>query len=260
MKHRARKRFGQNFLTDEAVISRIIDAIAPRPDDTIIEIGPGQAALTKHLVAAGCRVHALEIDRDLAAGLAGLLGHPPNLQVHLCDALEADFAAITGGDVYRLAGNLPYNISTPILFHILEQAVRPADIHVMLQREVVQRIVADPGSRVFGRLSVMVQNLCRATPLFDISPESFTPAPRVDSTLLRLQPRAQPLAEAPPLALDRVVRAAFARRRKTLRNSLSPLMDEASIRAAGIDPGLRAEQLSIEAFDRLARQLADPRN
>ena len=130
----------------------------------------------------------------------------------------------------------------------------------MLQREVVQRIVADPGSRVFGRLSVMVQNLCRATPLFDISPESFTPAPRVDSTLLRLQPRAQPLAEAPPLALDRVVRAAFARRRKTLRNSLSPLMDEASIRAAGIDPGLRAEQLSIEAFDRLARQLADPRN
>ena len=256
MRHRARKRFGQNFLTDGAIIASIIDAIAPRQEDTIIEIGPGQAALTKHLVATGCRLHALEIDRDLAADLARALGHPENLHVHQCDALGADFAAIAGEKDYRLAGNLPYNISTPILFHILGQPVLPVDIHVMLQREVVQRIVAEPGSRVFGRLSVMVQNLCRAIPIFDIPPECFTPAPRVDSTLLRLQPHAQPLAEASPLSLDRVVRAAFARRRKTLRNSLSPLLDEGSIRAAGIDPGLRAEQLGIEDFDRLARQLA----
>lgn len=255
MKHRARKRFGQNFLTDDAVISNIAEAIAPRTEDTIIEIGPGQAALTRHLLASGCLVHAVEIDRDLAAGLPRSLGHPENLRVHQCDALEADLAGLVEHGPYRLVGNLPYNISTPLLFHILEQDVLPLDIHVMLQREVVGRIVATPGGRVYGRLSVMVQNLCESLPLFDIPPECFEPRPRVDSTLLRLLPRTKPLAQAPPGSFDRVVRVAFSRRRKTLRNSLSGLLDEAAIRAADIDPGLRAEQLDIEQFDQLARQL-----
>lgn len=255
MKHRARKRFGQNFLTDASVIARIVDTIRPQPGEIILEIGPGQAALTRLLVDAGARVHAIEIDRDLAGRLAAELGQPDNLEVHECDALEADLAAIAGDATYRLVGNLPYNISTPILFHILEQDPMPRDIHVMLQREVVERIVAAPGSKAFGRLSVMLQNRCHTAPLFDIPPECFDPRPRVDSTLLRLEPRTAPVASAEPATLDRVVRAAFAKRRKTLRNSLGGLLDENAIRAAGIDPGLRAEQLSIGQFDALARSL-----
>lgn len=256
MKHKARKRFGQNFLTDEAIIGRIIDSIAPGPGQLIIEIGPGQGALTRPLVESGAEIHAIEIDRDLAAQLPARLGHPSNLALHEADALETDLPAISGGRNYRLTGNLPYNISTPILFHILGQTQLPLDIHIMLQREVVKRIVATPGGRDYGRLSVMVQNLCEATPLFDIPPQSFDPPPRVDSTLLRLTPRDRPLVEAPPHLLDQVVRAAFAMRRKTLRNSLARLIDEDSIRAAGIDAGLRAEQLSIAEFDALARQMA----
>jgi 16S rRNA (adenine1518-N6/adenine1519-N6)-dimethyltransferase len=255
MKHRARKRFGQNFLTDAAVIMRIVGAISPRSDDVILEIGPGQAALTRHLVDAGARVHAIELDRDLAARLAKELGEPDNLVVHACDALEANLAALAGAGKYRLVGNLPYNISTPILFHILEQNPMPQDIHVMLQREVVERIVAAPGGKTYGRLSVMVQNLCVATPLLDIPPEAFDPRPRVDSTLLRLQPREKPLATAAYSAFDRVVRAAFAKRRKTLRNGLSGLLDEIAIQQAGVDPGQRAERLDIAQFDALARQL-----
>jgi 16S rRNA (adenine1518-N6/adenine1519-N6)-dimethyltransferase len=257
MNHRARKRFGQNFLTDAAVIARIIAAISPRPDDVIIEIGPGQAALTRHLVDAGACVHAVELDRDLADRLAAELGQPKNLVVHACDALEANLAILAEAPCYRLVGNLPYNISTPILFHILGQKPLPKDIHVMLQREVVERIVAAPGSKTYGRLSVMVQNRCLATPLFDIPPESFDPQPRVDSTLLRLQPRSEPLAAADPLALERVVRAAFAKRRKTLRNSLSGLLEAEAIEAAGIDPGQRAEQLEIAQFDALAQRLGE---
>jgi 16S rRNA (adenine1518-N6/adenine1519-N6)-dimethyltransferase len=257
MKHRARKRFGQNFLTDAAVIARIIAAISPREDDVIIEIGPGQAALTRHLVNAGACVHAVELDRDLAGRLADELGQPKNLVVHACDALEANLATLAEAPCYRLVGNLPYNISTPILFHILGQKPLPKDIHVMLQREVVERIVAEPGGKTYGRLSVMVQNRCLATPLFDIPPESFDPRPSVDSTLLRLQPRSEPLASADPQALDQVVRAAFAKRRKTLRNSLAGLLEAEAIQAAGIDPGQRAEQLEIAQFDALAQRLGE---
>jgi 16S rRNA (adenine1518-N6/adenine1519-N6)-dimethyltransferase len=255
LKHSARRRFGQNFLTDASVIDRIAEAIQPQLQQLVIEIGPGQGALTRPLIAAGVELHALEIDRDLAAKLQERLGHPQNLVVHTCDVLETDFNSIAGDRAYRLVGNLPYNISTPILFHILGQTRLPSDMHVMLQREVVQRIVADPGGRDYGRLSVMVQNRCEAVALFDISPGSFEPRPRVNSTLLRLLPRPQPVARAAPEQLDRVVRAAFSMRRKTLRNSLDTLLDARQITAAGIDPGQRAEQLSIAQFDALALSL-----
>jgi len=252
---RPRKRFGQNFLVDATVIEHIVECIQPRAGERIVEIGPGRGALTRRLVESGAEIHAVEIDRDLSAVLAERFGHPGNLTVHSCDALQANLAHLCGGGDWRLAGNLPYNISTPILFHFLEQDPLPRDIHVMLQREVVQRIVAEPGGRDYGRLSVMVQNRCGVEPLFEIGPQSFDPPPRVQSMLLRLKPRTEPLARAPAEALDRVVRAAFAQRRKTLRNSLSGLFDEQHLRATGIDPGLRPEQLSLEQFDRLALAL-----
>jgi 16S rRNA (adenine1518-N6/adenine1519-N6)-dimethyltransferase len=255
LKHRARRRFGQNFLVDQAVIARIIQAIAPEPGQQIIEIGPGQGALTRLLVESGAAVHAVEIDRDLAEWLTQAIQTDGQLVIHRCDALEADLGSIAGQRPYRLVGNLPYNISTPLLFHILGQPLLPLDMHVMLQTEVVERIVAEPGGRDYGRLSVMVQNLCEAAPLFDIGPDSFEPQPRVNSTLLRLLPRPAPVARAPAESFDSIVRAAFGKRRKTLRNSLGGLLDEAGIRATGVDPTDRPEQLSVAQFDALAQQL-----
>jgi 16S rRNA (adenine1518-N6/adenine1519-N6)-dimethyltransferase len=259
--HRARKRFGQNFLVDERIISQIIAAIDPRPGEIIVEIGPGRAALTGPLLESGPEIHALEIDRDLAAALRSGLGRHERLTVHQCDALQTDPGTITGDRAFRLVGNLPYNISTPLIFHVLEQERLPADMHFMLQSEVVQRIAAGPGSRDYGRLSVMCQNRCRVTPLFDIPPTSFEPRPKVQSTLVRMVPRDESVSGAHlEKSLDTVARAAFSMRRKTLRNSLRKVLSRAEIADAGIDAGLRAEQLSLEQFIALAGQIDDPGN
>jgi 16S rRNA (adenine1518-N6/adenine1519-N6)-dimethyltransferase len=258
LNHRARRRFGQNFLIDQNVIGRIIDCVMPEPGQRIIEIGPGHGALTGPLLASGAHVMALEIDRDLARRLAVELGRPENLTVHTGDVLETDLAALAEQADYRLVGNLPYNISTPILFHVMAQRQLPRDMHFMLQREVVDRVVARPGGREYGRLSVMVQNLCEAWSLFEIAPDSFEPRPRVTSAMLRLAPRPAPIAQSEPDHFARVVKAAFAMRRKTLRNSLRGLLDEAQIRAAGVRPGSRAEQLDVIQFDALAMQSHRP--
>jgi 16S rRNA (adenine1518-N6/adenine1519-N6)-dimethyltransferase len=255
--HRARKRFGQNFLVDEQVIDRIVAAIDPRPGELLIEIGPGHGALTGPLLESGATVHVLEIDRDLAAELQATAARQPRLTVHSGDALQVNTGDIAATRPYRLVGNLPYNISTPLLFHVLGQRHLPRDMHFMLQSEVVDRISAPPGGRDYGRLSVMCRNHCEITPLFAIEPGSFRPRPRVQSRLIRMVPR--PATRSGPgleSALDQVVRAAFAKRRKTLRNGLRGLLGEHEIESLGIDPGLRPEQVDLDQFIALARVLA----
>jgi len=253
--HRPRKRFGQNFLVDEAVIHRIVAAIAPVSGERIIEIGPGREALTRPLLASGADLLVVELDRDLAATLASRL---PEGRVVNADALTVEFADLAEGRPYRLVGNLPYNISTPLLFHVLDQQPKPRDMHFMLQKEVVQRMTALPGGGDYGRLSLGCQNLCEVTALFDIGPECFDPPPRVVSSLVRLVPRPAPLV-APDLrdAFDRVVAQAFSMRRKTLRNALRPLMDATRIEAAGVDPGTRPEQVDLAGYARLAASQYD---
>ncbi len=254
--HRARKRFGQNFLHDQQVIDRIISCIAPQTSDLLLEIGPGQAALTKPLLASGADLHLIEIDRDLVARLEKQFSEHTRVTIHACDALKVDFSEITGGRPFRLIGNLPYNISTPLIFHVLQWHKQVVDMHFMLQKEVVDRMAAPPGSRTYGRLSVMTQFRCKVTPLFDVQPESFSPAPRVCSSIVRLQPLSEPPADAGSFKnFERVVAAAFSKRRKTLRNSLRDLFTSEQILATGTDPGQRAEQLSLSQFAALARSL-----
>ncbi len=256
MKHKPRKRFGQNFLHDQQVIDRIISCIAPKADDLLVEIGPGQAALTRPLLASGAELHLIEIDRDLVARLQKQFADDSNITIHACDALKANLPEITGGRPFRLIGNLPYNISTPLIFHILQWHEQVVDMHFMLQKEVVDRMAAAPGSRTYGRLSVMTQFRCNITPLFDVLPESFTPVPRVCSSIVRLQPVKEPPADPGSCRnLERVVAAAFSQRRKTLRNSLRDHLSADQIQAAGVDPGQRAEQLSLSQFAALARSL-----
>jgi 16S rRNA (adenine1518-N6/adenine1519-N6)-dimethyltransferase len=251
--HRARKRFGQNFLHDPGVIRRILAAIAPRRDDALVEIGPGQGALTRGLLAAAGRLDAIEIDRDLIPALQALNNADATLQLHQADALSFDFTALHSGAPLRIVGNLPYNISTPLLFHLLTQAASIADLHLMLQKEVVERIVASPGSKAYGRLSVMVQSCCQAESLFRIGPGAFRPAPSVESALLRLRiPPQAPVTLVNPGHHAALVAAAFSQRRKTLRNSLKSHIEPATFPQAGIDPGARAETLSIEDFARLS--------
>ena len=256
MKHKPRKRFGQNFLHDQQVIDRIISCIAPKADDLLVEIGPGQAALTRPLLASGAELHLIEIDRDLVARLQKQFADNANITIHACDALKVNLPEITGGRPFRLIGNLPYNISTPLIFHILQWHEQVVDMHFMLQKEVVDRMAAAPGSRTYGRLSVMTQFRCNITPLFDVLPESFTPVPRVCSSIVRLQPVKEPPADPGSFRnLERVVAAAFSQRRKTLRNSLRDHLSADQIQAAGVDPGQRAEQLSLSQFAALARSL-----
>ena len=253
MNRRARKRFGQNFLIDDLVIRRIADTIAANDRELLIEIGPGRAALTRSLIESHAELILVEIDRDLAADLEQRFCDHPDLQVHNEDALQTDFGALAQGRAYRLVGNLPYNISTPLIFRILGQRDAPVDMHFMLQKEVVNRMAAGPGGKAYGRLSIMTQNRCEVSPLFEVGPESFDPRPKVDSIFVRLVPRAAPLSgtELEPL-LEQIVRQAFSQRRKTLRNSLSGLLTADQIFSAGIEPGLRAEQLSIGEFLALA--------
>jgi 16S rRNA (adenine1518-N6/adenine1519-N6)-dimethyltransferase len=250
----ARKRFGQHFLHERHVVDRIVHAVAPRPGDRLVEIGPGEGALTAPLLAAAGALDAVEVDRDLAAALRARPDWPGRLTIHEADALRFDFAALAAGGRLRLVGNLPYNVSTPLLFHLLEQREAIADMHFMLQREVVDRIVAGPGSRTYGRLSVMVQAWCEAASLFRVAPGAFRPPPAVDSAVVRLTPRATPLV--PPALEARfadLVARAFAARRKTLRNALRAVASPAAIEAAGLAPASRPESVPVEGFAALAR-------
>jgi 16S rRNA (adenine1518-N6/adenine1519-N6)-dimethyltransferase len=252
----ARKRFGQNFLVDGNIIRKIADSIRPNPDVLIIEIGPGRAALTAVLLERGATLIAVELDRDLAKDLEHRYSDNDQIRIHQGDALKTDFTELASGQEYRLVGNLPYNISTPLIFHLLKAHPAPLDMHFMLQKEVVERMAARPGSRNFGRLSVMVQNQCEVDSLFRVGPESFDPRPKVDSGLVRLQPRTESLSgrDLEP-SLDKLVRQAFSLRRKTLRNSLASIMSGEEIVEAGVDPKMRAEQLDLEEFFELARVL-----
>ncbi len=257
---RPRKRLGQHFLHDPRIIGRILKSIDPEPGEVFTEIGPGPGALTFPLLARAGRLHVVEIDRDLATRLkAAPEAVEGRLIVHRQDALKTDFCGLVPArDGIRVVGNLPYNISTPLLFHLFEQKHCIRDMHFMLQKEVVDRMAARPGSRTYGRLSVMTQFHCRITPLFDIGPGAFRPPPRVHSTFVRLVPHPVPPVEvADERCFDTVVRQAFSQRRKTLRNALKGLLDADRIAAAGVDPGSRAESLDLAAFARLADAVVD---
>lgn len=253
--HQPRKRFGQHFLHDPGVIGRIVAAIAPQPQDRMVEIGPGLGALTLPLLGHLNELHAVEIDRDAIRHLHELTQNDPRLHIHCADVLKFTFAHIYEGERLRVVGNLPYNISTPLLFHLIEQRERILDMHFMLQKEVVDRMAAAPGSEHYGRLTVMLSPWVRVKPLFDIGPGAFRPPPRVVSTVVRLTPHEQPLPIGNPQHFSTVVGAAFNQRRKTLRNSLKPFLDVEEIAAAGIDPGLRAEVLSPAEFVALSSRL-----
>lgn len=250
---RARKHLGQHFLADGNVIRKIIHAIEPQPDQHFVEIGPGRGAITLPLLATGVRLDVIEIDRDLARDLPALV-NSPMCTVHCADALRFDFRALADGDTpLRLAANLPYNISTPLLFHLLGQDRLFSDLHVMLQKEVGERMTADPGTKAYGRLTIALALRCVVERLFVIQPGSFRPPPKVDSVFLRLVPHKAPLADAPTLAAaDRLVTQAFGMRRKRLSNGLRGLLTAGEIRSAGLDDGARPEQLPPAAWLRLA--------
>lgn len=253
----ARKRFGQHFLHDPGVIERIARAVDPGPHDHLLEIGPGRGALTHLLLAADyASFDAVEIDRDLAASLRPTLALARAATLHECDALRFDFEQLarTRGGRLRVIGNLPYNISTPLLFRLIAAAPAIIDLHVMLQREVVARMAAAPGTGDYGRLTIMLAPWVSIERLFDIGPGAFKPAPRVWSAVARLTVRDQPaFAVAPQFA--QVVTAAFSQRRKTLRNALRGLLEAQDLEACGVDPQVRAETLAPEVFNRLALRL-----
>ena len=239
--HHPRKRFGQHFLHDPRVLARIVDAIAPRPGECIVEIGPGEGALTVPLLERAAALYVIEVDRDLAARLR----ERPGLAVHEGDALEFDFAALPPG--MRLVGNLPYNMSTPLLFHLARYADRVRDMHFMLQREVVERMVAAPSTAAYGRLSVALQARFAIEKLFTVAKGAFRPPPKVESAVVRMVPLAE------PLAIDEdLLRRAFSARRKQLRNALAGV----DLAAAGIDPTLRPENLSPADYARLSALIA----
>ena len=250
----AKKHLGQNFLHERGVIEKIVLAIDPQPGDRLVEIGPGQGALTLPLLDRHGALTAIEFDRDLLAPLAAAAQGHGALTLLNADVLDVDFSALADGARIRLVGNLPYNLSSPILFHALDHAAAIRDMHFMLQKEVVDRMAAAPGSKVYGRLSVMLQAYCVVTPLFTVPPGAFRPPPKVDSAVVRLVPRApSEIGIDDPAGFAQVVRAAFGQRRKTLRNALSGVVDGAMIEAAGLRPDARAEQLSVADFIRLAK-------
>lgn len=251
---KARKRFGQHFLHDRTVVERIADAVAPRPHDAIVEIGPGQGVLTQQLLSrTPAPIDAVEIDRDLVA-LLRERHRADRLVIHEADALDFDFAALAAqrGRRLRVVGNLPYNVSTPLLFHLLANPASLEDLHVMLQREVIDRMAAAPGTEDYGRLTVMLAPWTSVEKLFDVGPGAFNPPPRVWSSVARLTVREAPAFELSP-SFGALVTEAFSQRRKTLRNALRARLDVAQIEALGIDPGCRAETLAPAQFAALAR-------
>jgi 16S rRNA (adenine1518-N6/adenine1519-N6)-dimethyltransferase len=252
MKHVARKRFGQNFLTDDHILNNIIDAIAPRQGEVMVEIGPGLAAMTALLLKSLDHMHVVELDRDLVARLEKAYPRE-RLTVHAGDALKFDFGSIPvpAGHKLRVVGNLPYNISSPLLFHLAQYAPMVADQHFMLQKEVVERMVAEPGTKAYGRLSVMLQWLYDMELMFIVPPTAFDPPPKVDSAIVRMIPRAQPLP-VDGARLEAVVQKAFSQRRKVIRNCVAGMFTEAQLVEAGIDPGARPETVSLEQYVALA--------
>lgn len=254
MEHRARKRFGQNFLHDEHVIARIVRAITPGPGQQLVEIGPGQGALTAPLLDASSQLTGIEIDRDLAAMLRSRFANHPGFNLIEGDVLAVDFATLASAPAsLRIVGNLPYNISTPLLFHLLQRHHWIHDMLFMLQYEVVQRLAAAPGTHDYGRLSVMMQYYCEVELLFKVPPSAFVPRPKVDSAIVRLTPRRpSPFPEVDEQVLARVVKAAFSQRRKTLRNTLKEVFTAGQLASLPVDTGLRAENLGVDDYVRLA--------
>lgn len=252
--HQARKRFGQNFLHDTRVIERIVRAIAPLPGQRLVEIGPGLGALTGPLLDATHALDVVELDRDVIPHLQKHCAGRGELHVHAVDALKFDFASLAKGErSLRVVGNLPYNITTPLLFHLLDNAPLIADMHFMVQKEVALRMAAAPGADNYGRLSVMLQWRCAVELLFTVGPGAFRPAPKVDSAFVRLRPHAHPVVRVDDAKIFAdVVNRAFSQRRKTLRNALKDILSDAEIRSLGIDSGLRPEVLSLEQFAALA--------
>lgn len=255
--HKARKRFGQNFLHDPGIINQIIRSINPVEKNHLVEIGPGQGALTADLLASGCRLNAIELDRDLIPILEGKFSHIKHFHLQQADALEFDYSSLQQRDEkLRIVGNLPYNISTPLIFHLLSYHQLISDMHFMLQLEVVNRLAASPGSKTYGRLSVMAQYYCQIDALFEVPPEAFDPRPKVQSAIIRLAPYDQRPYQADNIkTLDIILRTAFNQRRKTLRNNLKSLLTEKEIESLDIDPTARAETLSLPEFIKLSNIL-----
>ena len=257
MSHRARKRFGQNFLKDPGVIQRILAAIQPAPGQHLVETGPGQGALTGELLASGCALDVIELDRDLVPNLQERFGDNPRFRLHSADALRFDFNRIgNAGPRLRIVGNLPYNISTPLLFHLLAFSPRIEDMHFMLQREVVQRLTARPGSKSWGKLGVMAQFHSEVEYLFEVPAAAFRPVPKVVSAVVRLTPREESRDPELESRLRRVVTAAFSQRRKTLRNTLRDLVDVQQLEALDISPQARAETLTLQQFIAISEVIA----
>lgn len=253
MKHVAKKRFGQNFLTDQGVIDSLVSAISPKTDDLMVEIGPGLGALTKPLLQKLNMLHVVEVDRDIIAWMQKEYVKN-SITIHNSDALKFDFGSL--GENLRVVGNLPYNISTPILFHLLDNVKHITDMHFMLQKEVVERMVAEPSTAAYGRLSVMLQYRLQMEYLFTVPPEAFDPAPKVESAFVRCVPHAKlPYIAKDETLFAKVVTAAFGQRRKTLRNTLKGLLDDDGFTVLNIDSQQRAENLSVADFVAIANHL-----
>lgn len=253
-RHRPRKRFGQHFLRDPGVIDAIVRAVRPSAGDTIVEIGPGEGAITRSLAASAGALHLIELDRDLAERLRRDFEGQANVTVHEADALRFDYATLDGP--LRVVGNLPYNISTPLLFHLLEYRNCITDMHFMLQKEVVDRMAASPGTKAYGRLGIMLGCHFDIEALFDVDPLAFEPPPEVMSSVVRLLPLPPDTYDIrDEKALSALVARAFSQRRKTIRNALKGVADVAALEAAGIDPGLRPEAIAIAGYVKLANTL-----
>lgn len=253
--HRARKRFGQHFLTDPGVIHAIVNEISPSTDDVVVEIGPGRGAITVPLAKLAGTFHAIELDRDLAASLRDQYAEATTVTIHEADALKFDFGEL--GNELRIVGNLPYNISTPLLFHLLDARDHIRDMHFMLQKEVVDRMAAVPGSKAYGRLTIMLGYRFAIDALFDVAREAFEPPPEVTSAIVRLTPLpAGCYDDVDDAQMSRLVATAFSQRRKTIRNALQSTATSQQLEAAGIDPGLRAEAIPIERYVALTRLLS----
>lgn len=250
MKHQARKRFGQNFLQDESIITRMVAAIKPAHDDRVIEVGPGLGALTLPLLEQLQSLTVVEIDRDLIGRLRDR--ELASLTIHEGDVLKTDWHELAAGKTLRIVGNLPYNIGTPLLLQLLQSHPCIHDVHVMLQKEVVDRLHAQTGTRAYGRLSVLIQSVFSVSPLFTVPPTAFDPVPKIDSAVVRLRRRADALPVAALESLQRATRLAFASKRKTLRNNFKGHLDEHQLASLDIDPQARAETLSLSAFCRLS--------
>ena len=257
--HKARKRFGQNFLHDPGVIEKIVRSINPKPDDAIVEIGPGLGAITEEILAVNPRLQVVELDRDLIPVLRTKFFNYPEFRIHEADALSFDFSQlVVDGRPLRIVGNLPYNISTPLIFHLLAQSGVVQDMHFMLQKEVVQRLAATPGDNNYGRLGIMAQYFCKVQPLFEVGPGAFRPAPKVDSAIVRLVPHKELPHPAKNLkTLQAVVRTAFNARRKTLRKALAALVTVEQLQSVGINDGLRPENLSLADYVKITDLLTD---